>query len=175
MATPCTLEVICMWYLGAEIRILRSSYVYHHSIVGYGGHRYVERGSVASFGISCVELSVLLPHTLLFSMVIEHTSAQLHNILKLKLSHYTPRRRLGEWRYSSYSFSMSVAPRKLFSPGKNPRYPLDTRLCGPQSRSGHRGYKKKLFRLCRGSNLDRPVVHPVSRHYTDWATRLNLN
>jgi hypothetical protein len=27
--------------------------------------------------------------------------------------------------------------------------------------------EEKSFRLCRGSNLDRPVVHPVARHYTD--------
>jgi hypothetical protein len=25
-------------------------------------------------------------------------------------------------------------------------------------------------RLCRGSNLDRPVVESIARHYTDWAT-----
>jgi hypothetical protein len=31
---------------------------------------------------------------------------------------------------------------------------------------------EKSFRLCRGSNFDRPVVQPVARHYTDWATRL---
>jgi nitrate reductase beta subunit len=24
--------------------------------------------------------------------------------------------------------------------------------------------------LCRESNLDRPVVQPVARHYTNWAT-----
>jgi hypothetical protein len=29
-------------------------------------------------------------------------------VLKLKLSHYTPRRRLGERRYNSYSFSTSA-------------------------------------------------------------------
>jgi hypothetical protein len=26
------------------------------------------------------------------------------------------------------------------------------------------------FCLCRGSSVDRPVVQPVARHYTDWAT-----
>jgi hypothetical protein len=35
--------------------------------------------------------------------------------------------------------------------------------------------EKKSFRLCRWSNLDRPVVQPVARHYTDWATRLTRN
>jgi hypothetical protein len=28
-----------------------------------------------------------------------------------------------------------------------------------------------LFRLCQGSNLFRPVVQPVARHYIDWATQ----
>jgi hypothetical protein len=70
-------------------------------------------------------------------------------VKKLKLSHYTPRRRLGEDRkYSSYSFSTSAldgvsgqlqAPATLFPREKDPRYPLDRRLGGPQSRSGHRG------------------------------------
>jgi hypothetical protein len=27
--------------------------------------------------------------------------------------------------------------------------------------------EEKSFRLCRGSNLDRPAVHPIARHYAD--------
>jgi hypothetical protein len=78
-----------------------------------------------------------------------------------------------EMRYISYSFatlaldvcewSASRPGRALAPGGKGPRYPLDRRLGGPQSRSGHRGYRKKSFRLCRGSNLDCPVVQPVAR------------
>jgi hypothetical protein len=62
--------------------------------------------------------------------------------------------------------SAALSPR-----GKDPWYPLDRRLGGPQSRSGHR-LEEKPFHLCRGSNLDHPVILPVARHYTDWATRL---
>jgi hypothetical protein len=51
-------------------------------------------------------------------------------------------------------------------PGKGHRYPLDRRLGGPQSRSGHEGYRKNPVRL--------PGIEPWSsslvRHYTDWAT-----
>jgi hypothetical protein len=47
-----------------------------------------------------------------------------------------------------------------------PRYPLDRRLGGPQSRSGHRGYRKNRC-LYQESNLDRPVVQSVVRHYID--------
>jgi hypothetical protein len=74
--------------------------------------------------------------------------------LKLKMFHYTPRRRLGGEEYNSYSFSTSAlngvsgqrhAPAALYSQGKDPRYPLYRRLGGPQSRSGHRGYRKNPF------------------------------
>jgi hypothetical protein len=84
----------------------------------------------------------------------------------------------GERMYSSYSFTTSALdrgewsasrPRRAIAPWKDPRYPLYRRLCGPQSRSGHRG---KISCLCRGSNVDRPVVQSVARHYTAWVTRL---
>jgi hypothetical protein len=60
-------------------------------------------------------------------------------------------RRRGERRYSSYSLMTSALDRGKWSgrrpgralpPGKGPRYPLYRRLGMPQSRSGHRGYKK---------------------------------
>jgi hypothetical protein len=62
----------------------------------------------------------------------------------------------GERRYSSYSFLTSAldggewsAPRtgRALPRGKDPRYPLYRRLGGPQSRSGHRGYRKNPFPL----------------------------
>jgi hypothetical protein len=37
------------------------------------------------------------------------------------------------------------------------------------------GLEEKSFRLCRGPNLDLPVVQPVARHYTDCATRLTTS
>jgi hypothetical protein len=100
--------------------------------------------------------------------------------LKLKLSHYTPQRRLGEGRCSSYSFWTSAldgvsgqrhAPAALCpgerTPGTHctegwvfPRAGLDTEARG------------KFLYPCRGSNLDRLVVEPVASHYTDWATWL---
>jgi hypothetical protein len=54
----------------------------------------------------------------------------------------------GERRYSSYPFLTSALdggewsasrPGRALPPGKEPRYPLDRRLGGPQSRSGCRG------------------------------------
>jgi hypothetical protein len=77
-----------------------------------------------------------------------------------------------ERRYSSYSFLTSVlhgpasCPGRALAPGKGPWYPLNWRLGGPRSSSEHR-LEEKSFRLCRGSNLDRPVVQSVARHCTD--------
>jgi hypothetical protein len=44
------------------------------------------------------------------------------------------------------------------SPGKSPRYPLDRRLAGPQSRSGLN---------CQPlQELEPPVIQPVAQSYT---------
>jgi hypothetical protein len=48
-----------------------------------------------------------------------------------------------------------------------PRYPLDRRLGGPQNRSGRRGLEEKSFAPVEDRT---PIVQPVVRHYTDWAT-----
>jgi hypothetical protein len=96
----------------------------------------------------------------------------------VKQSRYMPWRRLEERRYSSYSFSTSAldgmsgqrhAPAALLPPGKGPpgthytggwvgpRAGLDTEARG------------KIRCPRRGSNLDRPVVQPLVRHFTAWA------
>jgi hypothetical protein len=85
----------------------------------------------------------------------------------------------GEKRYSSYSFSTSALdggewsasrPGRAFTPGESipgthctggwvgPRAGLDTEDRG------------KIICPCRWSNPDRPVVQPVVRYYTAWAT-----
>jgi hypothetical protein len=65
---------------------------------------------------------------------------------------------------------VSITPLPRFTPGERtpgthctggwvgPRPGLDTETRG------------KILCRCRGSNPDRPVVQPVVRHYTDWAT-----
>jgi hypothetical protein len=82
---------------------------------------------------------------------------------KIKQSRYTPWWHLGERRHSSYSFTTSTldgvssqrhAPAALYPRGKDPRYPLYRRLGGPQSRSGHRGY--------RNNSLSLPGIEPRS-------------
>jgi hypothetical protein len=59
-------------------------------------------------------------------------------------------------RMSSYSFTTSALdgdewsgsrPGRPLPPGKDPRYPLDRRLGGSQSQSGHKGYRKNSLSL----------------------------
>jgi hypothetical protein len=95
---------------------------------------------------------------------------------KLKLSHYTLWRRLRERRYSSYSFSTSALDRGEWSASRPGRaLPPGEWTPGTHCTGGWVGSRAGLdtsFRLFRGSNLNRPVVKTVARHYTDWATRL---
>jgi hypothetical protein len=60
----------------------------------------------------------------------------------VKLSHNTPMEEQGERMYSSCSIDggewSESCPGRALPPGKDPRCPLDRRLGGPQSRSGHR-------------------------------------
>jgi hypothetical protein len=68
--------------------------------------------------------------------------------VQAKLSRYLHADAKEERRYSSYSFLTSALdgcewsasrPGRALPAGKNLRYPLDRRLGGPQSWSGHRG------------------------------------
>jgi hypothetical protein len=52
----------------------------------------------------------------------------------------------------------------LYLRGKSPRYPLDRRLCRPQSRPGRYGEVNVL------EPTDRSAVQPVASRYTDCAT-----
>jgi hypothetical protein len=78
---------------------------------------------------------------------------------------------MGEWRYSSTildlgtTWRVSFTPRSLYLRGNRPRYPLDRRLGGPQSRYGRCGEEKNL---APAGNRN-PAVQPVARLYTDWA------
>jgi hypothetical protein len=117
----------------------------------------------------------------LFILLFSHQRSTPSNKLKLKLSHYTPWRRLGERRYSSYSFSTSAldgsewsASRigRALAPVKGPpRTHCTGGWVGPRAGLDKEALGKILC-PCRRSNLDRPVVQPVARHCTDWAIRL---
>jgi hypothetical protein len=63
---------------------------------------------------------------------------------------------------------VNFTPRPLYPRGKSPRYPLDRRLDGPQSRSGRFGEEKILDPT--GTRIPDPsVVQLVASRYTDYA------
>jgi hypothetical protein len=63
------------------------------------------------------------------------------------------------------------APAALYPRGKDPRYPLDGRLGGPQSRSGHRGYRKNPFASAGDQTwIARSSSPYIARHCIDWTT-----
>jgi hypothetical protein len=89
----------------------------------------------------------------------------------------------GERSYSSYSFSTSALdedkwsasrPGRALAPDKQPPVPILQEAGWAPEPVWTQWLQEKLFRLYRGLNVDRPVVQPVARHYTDWATRLTF-
>jgi hypothetical protein len=102
-------------------------------------------------------------------------------VLKLKLSRYTPRRRLWGEEYSSYTFSTTALdggewsasrPGRASAPGKGPSVPIVQEAGWATEPVWTQRLEEKSFSLCRESKLDRPVVQPVARHCTDWDTWL---
>jgi hypothetical protein len=65
-------------------------------------------------------------------------------------------------------------PGRALLPGKGPPVPIVQEAGWAPEPVWRQRLEEKSFRLCRGSNLHRPVVQSVTRHYTDWATRLTL-
>jgi hypothetical protein len=72
----------------------------------------------------------------------------------------------GEWSASR--------PGRALAPAKGPPVPIEQEAGWAPEPVWTQKLQEKFFHLCRGSNLDRPVVQPVARHYTDWANRLTL-
>jgi hypothetical protein len=112
-------------------------------------------------------------HELLARIALRLWSVSIIRELKLTLSHYTPRTRLGERKYSSYSFSTSAldgGERSASHPGRAlpPVKGLPTffvREAGWASEPvWTQRLEEKSFHPCRGSNLDCPVVQSTNEH-----------
>jgi hypothetical protein len=94
----------------------------------------------------------------------------------VKLSRYTPLRRFGgEEVYLLHIHDLGTRWGWVVSVTPRPRFTTGTHCTGGWV--GHRAGldtedRGKILCPCRGSNPDRPVVQPVVRHYTAWATRL---
>jgi len=67
---------------------------------------------------------------------------------------------------------VSFTPRPLYPRGKSPWYPLDRRICGPQSRSGRDGEEKNSQPL---PGLKSPIIQPVAQRYITELTRHRIN
>jgi hypothetical protein len=64
-----------------------------------------------------------------------------------------------------WEYVVSVTPRPRFTPGeRTPGTHWIRGWVGP--RAGLDAGARRKIRPCRGSNLDRPIVQPVVRHYT---------
>jgi hypothetical protein len=98
---------------------------------------------------------------------------------KVKLSRYMPWWHMGGeevWLLlflnlgTRWGWVVSVTPRPRFTPGeRTPGSHWIGGWVGPRARLDA-GARRKILCPCRGSNLDRPIVQPVVRHYTAWAT-----
>jgi hypothetical protein len=69
---------------------------------------------------------------------------------------------------TSWRWVVNFTRRPLYPRGKSPRYPLDRRLGGPQSRSGRFG-EENISWPYRDLNSDPWVVQPVASRYADYA------
>jgi hypothetical protein len=85
----------------------------------------------------------------------------------------------GKRRYSSYSFTTSALdggewsashPGRALPLEKGPPVPIVQEAGWAPEPVWTQRLQKKILCPCRGSNPDRPVVQPVVRHYTAWAT-----
>jgi hypothetical protein len=72
-------------------------------------------------------------------------------------------------RGTRWRWVVSFTPRPLYTQGMSPRYPLDSKLDGPQSHSG-RGGEEKNSQPPPG--LEPPIIHPVAQRYTTELSRL---
>jgi hypothetical protein len=88
-----------------------------------------------------------------------------------------------EREYSSYSFSTSALdrgewsasrPGRALGPGKGTPVPIVQQAGRAAGAVWTQGATGKILSPLPGSNLDRPVVQSVARHYTDWGTRLTM-
>jgi hypothetical protein len=59
------------------------------------------------------------------------------------------------------------APAALYPRGKDPPVPIEQEAGWASELVWTQRLEEEYFRLCRGSNLDGPVVQPAARHYTD--------
>jgi hypothetical protein len=70
---------------------------------------------------------------------------------------------------TTWSWVGSFTIRPPYPQRKSPCYPLERRMGGPQSRSGHGGEEKNSQTL---PGLEPPIIQPVAQRYTTELSRL---
>jgi hypothetical protein len=82
-----------------------------------------------------------------------------------------------ERMYSSYSFTTSALDGgdQRHAPRAVPPVPIVQEAGWAPEPAWIQKLEEKLSCLCQGSNLVRPVIQSVARHYTDWATPVPLS
>jgi hypothetical protein len=106
--------------------------------------------------------------------------SQQHVSNKRKAVSLSHSRRQGERKYSSYSYliwaldggDLSASRPGRAAPRKGPPVPIAQETGWAPEPVWTQRLEEKSFCLCRGSNLDRPVVQSIGKHYAHWATRL---
>jgi hypothetical protein len=73
-----------------------------------------------------------------------------------------------------WAWVVSIRPRPRISPGKGSPVPIGQETGWAPEPVWTQRLEEKSFRLSRESNLDRLVVQPLARHYTDWANQLTF-
>jgi hypothetical protein len=113
-----------------------------------------------------LDLASYLHHTFL-------TDKFTYFFVKVKHSHYTP---MEERKYSSYSFMTSAVdgdewsvsrPGCTLPLGKRPPVPIGQEAGWAPEAVWTQRLEEKSICLCRGWNLDHPVIQSVVRHCTN--------
>jgi hypothetical protein len=62
---------------------------------------------------------------------------------------------------------VSITPGCALAPGKGPPVPIVQEVRWAPNSVLTQRLEEKSFSVCLGSNLNRPVIQPVARHYID--------
>jgi hypothetical protein len=115
-------------------------------------------------------------------IIFHHTAISMQKVklARALLLSITPRRRMGS-KYTdpcfpdlgnSWRWEVSVTQRSFYPRENMPRYPSDSRLGAPQSRTGQYGDMQWTY---QDTNSEHQVIHPAASRYNDYTTEALTN